>query len=115
MIVSTPGVPAAELLSIAAELRRNEICSIAYFGDGKTGLGRQLSYANSQGIPVAVIVGEDELARGVVSIKDLQAGKKKREGIEDREQYRKAGKTGQVTVPRAEAVQCVKELLDAGE
>ena len=71
----------------------------------------QLSHADHYGIPVAVIIGEDELANGVVSIKDLMAGKKQREDIEDREEYRKAGKTGQETVAREEMVEKVKEIL----
>ena len=58
-----------------------------------------------------VIIGEDEIANGVVSIKDLLEGKAQREDIEDREAYREAGKTGQVTVPRTDLVDTVKELL----
>ena len=47
-----------------------------------------------------------------MSIKDLQAGKAAREDIEDHQAYRQAGKTGQVTVARADLVRTVQELLE---
>ncbi|HEO70221.1 MAG TPA: histidine--tRNA ligase, partial [Candidatus Hydrogenedentes bacterium] len=71
----------------------------------------QLAHADRQGIPVAVILGEDELANGVVAVKDLLEGKREREHIDDHAAYRAAGKTGQMTVPRAELVVTVKQLL----
>ncbi len=37
-------------------------------------LGEQLKYADRRGIPLAIIPGEDEIARGKVSIKDLKTG-----------------------------------------
>jgi len=74
-------------------------------------MGNQLSHADHYGIPVAVIIGEDEIAQGVVSVKDLAAGKAGRESIEDRDEYRQAGKTGQITVPRTEMVAAVLRCL----
>ena len=77
----------------------------------KMQMGNQLSHADHYGIPVAVIIGEDEIAQGVVSVKDLEAGKAGREGIDDRDAYREAGKTGQVTVPRTAMVATVLACL----
>ncbi len=74
-------------------------------------MGNQLSHADHYEIPTAVIIGEDEIAQGVVSVKDLLEGKSAREDIDDREAYRQAGKTGQVTVPRGEMVQTVQDFL----
>ena len=37
-------------------------------------LGKQLKYAASREIPLATILAGDEVARGVVQIKDLRAG-----------------------------------------
>lgn len=37
-------------------------------------LKKQFDYAGRRGIPFAAIVGEDELTRGVISLKDLQSG-----------------------------------------
>ncbi|MBX7256732.1 MAG: histidine--tRNA ligase [Candidatus Hydrogenedentes bacterium] len=110
LVVSLGGVPEAETLKLAAELRAAGLRTEPYFGS-KKGMKNQLSHADHYGIPVAVIVGGDELAQGVVSVKDLFAGKQQREGIEDREAYRQAGRSGQVTVSRAEMVAAVRDVL----
>ena len=41
------------------------------------GIGAQLKYADRRGIPFAVIVGSDELARGEVSVKNLATGEQR--------------------------------------
>jgi histidyl-tRNA synthetase len=110
LIVSMGGVPGSEALKAAGELRAAGICAEAYFGP-KMNFKTQLSHADRYAIPVAVILGQDEIAQGVVSIKDLNAGKQQREGIGDHEAYRQAGKAAQVTVPRAELVAAVRRLL----
>ncbi len=112
LVVTMGNVPKAETLRLAAELRAAGICTETFFASKKKmQMGNQLSHADHYGIPVAVIIGEDELAQGVVSIKDLEAGKAGRECIEDREAYREAGKTGQRTVARTEMIAAVKEIL----
>lgn len=112
LVVTMGKVPFSETLKVAAELRAAGIATEPYFASRKKmKMGDQLSHADRHGIPVAVILGEDEVANSQVSIKDLVAGKTEREDIADRDEYRKAGKTGQVTVPRAEMVATVKELL----
>jgi histidyl-tRNA synthetase len=111
LIVSLKGVPTSELLAIANDLRGNGICTEIFFGDGKVGFRDQLSIANSKEVPVAVIVGEDEIKAGQVSIKDLRAGMQARASIQDREQYRKSGKAGQVSVARNELVSTIKQML----
>ena len=121
LVVAFPGSPVNELLAVASELRRQGIATQVYFkpdvvgGDTlyKGNVKEQLSYANAAGIPVAVLVGEDELKNGTVSIKDLTVGKKQREEIQDRVEYKKAGKAGQRTVPRAELIPNVRGILAA--
>ncbi|MBI4559541.1 MAG: hypothetical protein HY706_18290 [Candidatus Hydrogenedentes bacterium] len=110
LVITMGKVPTRETLALAAELRAAGLCTETYFGQ-KAGLKHTLSHADHYGIPVGVILGEDELAQGVVSVKDLRAGKQQREGIQDRDAYRHAGKTGQVTVSRAELVKTVRGLL----
>ncbi len=109
LVASIGKVSKVEVVKIAAELRAAGIRTAGFLADG--GLKKQLQLADRLDIPVAVIVGEDELANGVVSIKDLWEGKRQREAIADNEDYRKAGKTGQSTVPRAEMVAAVQQLL----
>jgi histidyl-tRNA synthetase len=120
LLIHFPGMPVGELLAAAAELRAAGIPTQLYFkpdveGLAKANMKEQLAYANAAGIPIAVIIGEDELKNGKASVKDLAAGKQQREGIQDRDQYRKAGKSGQMTVDRADLVRVVKETLDRQE
>jgi histidyl-tRNA synthetase len=111
MILQMRGVDTAELLAIARELRNKGIPTEVFLGSRKAKINQQLSLANERGIPVAVIVGSDELANGTVAVKDLVAGRQQREGIEEREEYLAAGKAGQVTIPRAELAEYVTGLL----
>lgn len=113
LVVTMGRVPKSETLKVAGELRRAGIRTEAYFAKKKKmGMKDQLSHADRSDIPVAVILGEDEIAAGQVSIKDLQTGKVSREDIDDHDAYRQAGKTGQVTVARADLVRTVRELLE---
>jgi histidyl-tRNA synthetase len=55
---------------IAGNLRRAGVCVELYMG-GERSIKRQLSVVNDRKIPYAIIVGSDEVARGVVQVKDL--------------------------------------------
>jgi histidyl-tRNA synthetase len=110
LVVSLGKVPAHEVLRIANELRAAGVRTEAYFGK-KNRMKDQLSHADHYEIPVAVIIGEDELARGEAAVKDLRAGKAQREDIGDRDAYRQAGTAAQVTVKRAELVATVRRML----
>jgi histidyl-tRNA synthetase len=104
-----------EYQKITRELRQAGINSELYLGEEK-GLGKQLQYANRQQIPVAVIVGSDEFAKGEVTLKDLKLGgllqdKKKSTSGKEREEWLKLSRTAQVTVPRGELLQHIKEML----
>lgn len=113
LVVTMGKVPRADTLKVATELRMAGINTETYFAARKKmQMSNQLSHADHYGIPVAVIIGEDEVANGVVSVKDLRAGKEAREDIEDRDAYLAAGKTGQVTVARDEMVATVRQLLE---
>lgn len=62
-----------ESLEIAEELRKENIkVDIAF---DKKGVGKGLEYANSLSIPYAVIIGEDELKKNKVKLKDMKSGK----------------------------------------
>jgi histidyl-tRNA synthetase len=82
-----------------------------FFLEPQAAFRDQLSLANARQVPVAVILGEDELKAGTISVKDLRAGMQARVGIKDHGEYKKSGKSGQVTVPRADLVKTVKQLL----
>jgi histidyl-tRNA synthetase len=59
-------------LAIAGELRAAGIATEVVLESGK--LAKQFKYADRAGIRFAVVLGEDELAKGVVTVKDLRRG-----------------------------------------
>ncbi len=61
-----------EALRLAAELRAGNVRVEVYPEPDK--LGKQMKYAATKKIPVAAILGGDELARGEVTLKNLQTG-----------------------------------------
>jgi len=61
-----------QCLAIARELREAGIATELALEPGK--LGKQLKYADRVGARFAVVLGEDEAARGVVAVKDLRSG-----------------------------------------
>ena len=59
-------------LRAAAELRREGVRAEL---SGETGkLGKQMKYANRQGIPYALIIGPDEAAAGKMMLRDMKSG-----------------------------------------
>ncbi len=98
-----------DYLRIAFELRRADIATELYLGSPR-GLGKQLGYADQLEIPIAVIVGEDELERGVVTLKDMDVGRRLAGEIEERESWLEE-RAGQREVPRERLAEAVLELL----
>lgn len=109
-IATTGKVPKTEVLRLAGELRAAGLNTLTYLGN-KKGMGAQLSDAGRYEIPVAVILGEDELAKGQVSVKDLIAGKARRQDITDHETYRQSGRETQQTVPRSQMLATIRDVL----
>jgi histidyl-tRNA synthetase len=64
------GIP--EALKLAAELRAADVRVEVYPEPDK--LGKQMKYAAARAIPFAAILGSDEVARGEVTVKNLQNG-----------------------------------------
>lgn len=110
--IATVGkVAPVEVMKLASELRAAGYNTLTYLG-GKKNMAEQLSDADRYEIPVAVILGEDELQRGEVSVKNLIAGKQMRSGIVDHDAYLKAGRLTQVTVKRSEVAETIREVLE---
>ena len=57
-------------LEITAQLRSHNIPTEIYIGNAK--LEKQLKYADQKGIPYAIIIGPEEIAKNIVILKDLQ-------------------------------------------
>ena len=79
---------------------------------GPSGMRPQMKYADRRGAPAVVMVGGDELAKGTVTIKDLEMGALKAKAIQSNEEYREA-RPGQIEVPRAELVAAVRNIIEA--
>lgn len=93
------------------QLRHAGIRAEMYQGNKKN-FGDQLKYADRRNSPIAIIQGGDERADGVVQIKDLIEGKRLSGEIEDNATWREA-RVAQVSVPEAELVARVREMLAA--
>jgi histidyl-tRNA synthetase len=81
-------------LDVATELRRAGINTELVLDSGK--LGKQLKYASKAGIRFAVIVGENEVAKSAVMVKDL-------------------AKEEQFEVPRAELIKALRVEIEQAE
>ncbi|MGE3867801.1 MAG: histidine--tRNA ligase, partial [Hyphomonadaceae bacterium] len=98
----------AEYFAMAAELRAAGLRAEAYLGS--SGMRAQMKYADKRGAPLAVIVGGDERAKGVVTVKDLKLGAMLSKTIADNESWRK-NRPAQIEAPRAELVETVQRML----
>lgn len=97
-------------LELTYELRRAGINAELYLGNAKS-VGKQLKYADRWEIPLALIYGEDEVARGVVQLKDMDSGRRQAQGIAERQAWL-AARPGQREVARGELVPVVGALLE---
>jgi len=77
LVVAVEEQQRSEILRVAQELRANGIDAEVYLGE-RVDLRRQLQYANRKCIPFAIIVGPDELAAGVVTLRNLVTGEQER-------------------------------------
>ncbi|MBA4793512.1 MAG: histidine--tRNA ligase [Phenylobacterium sp.] len=101
----------AHYFAVAGELRAAGIAAEVYLGS--SGMKAQMKYADRRLAPAAVILGGDEIAAGVVTIKDLDLGRELAAGVTDNAQWREE-RPGQVTVPRAELVATISRIVRGG-
>ncbi|MFL0269530.1 histidine--tRNA ligase [Candidatus Clostridium radicumherbarum] len=59
-------------IGVSNELKKADIISEVYFEGGK--FAKKLNYANKLGIPYVIIIGEDEINSGVLTLKDMVKG-----------------------------------------
>jgi histidyl-tRNA synthetase len=71
-----------------------------------------MKYADRRLSPAAVILGGDEIAAGVVTVKDLDLGRALASGVTDNAAWREQ-RPGQQTVPRAQLVATIRTILEA--
>ena len=97
-----------EYFKIADELRAANIRAEVFVGGGN--VGKQLKYADKRGVKLAVLIGSDEMARGEVTIKDLELGAEMAKAIKTNEEW-KSSRPAQKTAARADIVAAVREML----
>lgn len=68
-------------IKISWALREKEIVSEIYFDDAK--IGKKLNYANKLDIPYVILLGEDELQKEVITLKNMETGKQETMKLED--------------------------------
>jgi histidyl-tRNA synthetase len=98
-----------ECLEMIFELRRAGIPAELYLGTAK-GPGKQLKYADQTGVPIAILYGSSEKERGVITLKDMDQGRRKAESLARREEWLEE-RPGQREVPRADLVPAIREML----
>ncbi|MBX3482623.1 histidine--tRNA ligase [Phenylobacterium sp.] len=100
----------ADYFAVAREVRAAGIPAEVYLGS--SGMKAQMKYADRRLSPAAIIVGDDELAAGTVTVKDLDLGRELASKVSDNAEWR-AERPGQQTIPRGELVAALRRILDA--
>jgi len=110
VIIAFDAARMSDYFALAGELRANGMPAEVYLG--ASGMRAQMKYADRRFSPAAVILGDDEIAAGTVTIKDLDLGRAMAAGVEDNRAWRE-GRPGQITAPRAEWVDAVRRIVEA--
>ena len=91
----------------AMQLRNAGINTEIYYG-AKRGLKHQMSYADKNNCPLAIIIGEDEAQKGVATVKNLKLGKLLSQQISDKNEWKSKVQT---EISLENLAQEVKKLL----
>jgi histidyl-tRNA synthetase len=108
VIIAFDSARMSEYFALAGELRAAGVAAEVYLG--ASGMRAQMKYADRRLSPAAVILGEDEIAAGTVTIKDLDLGRALSGGVADNTAWR-ADRPGQITAPRATWIDAVREIV----
>jgi histidyl-tRNA synthetase len=99
-----------DYVAMTWELRRAGIPTELYLGTAK-GPGKQLKYADAWGVPIALLYGSNEKEKGIVTLKDMEMGRKRAEALANRQDWLEE-RPGQREVPRGELVATIRAILD---
>ena len=97
----------ADYAALATDLRRAGVRAEMYLGSA--GMKAQMKYADRRKSPAVVIVGSNERAAGIVTIKDLKAGAAAAGKLADNEAWR-SERPGQFECPRGDMVARIKSI-----
>ncbi|MBR2867242.1 MAG: histidine--tRNA ligase, partial [Alistipes sp.] len=68
-------------MRIISKLRDKGVAAEIYPEAAK--MKKQMEYANRRGIPYVVIIGSEELAEGIATIKDMRTGEQSKRGFDE--------------------------------
>ena len=68
-------------MRLISKLRDNNVASEIYPESSK--MKKQMKYANRRGIPYVVIIGSQELERGIATVKDMRSGEQREVSFEE--------------------------------
>jgi len=108
-VTTMDGSLTSDYLLLTQELRRAGIRTEIHVGRPKK-LGKQLQRADRLEIPYVIIMGGDEAARNVVTVKEMEVGRQKSEGVSGHDEWKQA-RFGQQEVARDALVETLKGLL----
>lgn len=97
-----------QYFKMAEELREAGIRAEVFIGSGN--VTKQMKYADRRNAQIAVLMGEDELAKNEVTLKDLYLGAEAAKAIESNEEW-KSSRPAQETIARGNFVEAVKAML----
>ncbi len=98
-----------EYLAMTFELRRAGIATELYLGAEKS-IGKQLRYADQLGVPIALLYGSSEKEKGVVTLKDMEMGRRRAQKLDNRKEWLEE-RPGQREEPRRELAATIAEML----
>ena len=84
LVLPMTSEPAAAI-AVAEELRSSGI-RVQFYGEQKK-FKQKMAYANKLGVPFAVLLGEDEIAENVCSVKNMQSGEQVKLPVRDAAAY----------------------------
>jgi histidyl-tRNA synthetase len=70
---------------------------------------KQMAYADAKNCPAVVLLGTDEAAKGVVTVKNLKLGKQLSQSMTDKQEWIQRV---QVEVPLGELTSCIQKMLN---
>ena len=71
----------AYALQTARQLRAANIATEVYADEAK--MKKQMTFANNKQIPFVVIIGEDELSSGLLTLKNMETGEQQKLNLEE--------------------------------
>ncbi len=98
-----------EYFRMAEDIRAAGIRAEVYVGTGN--ITKQMKYADRRGAQIAIIMGEDEHARGEVTIKDLVLGAEMAKAISSNEEW-KSSRPAQQSVAKDQMIKVIKSILE---